>query len=572
MTTLEPVHDIWGHLSTQAARLAATDPEFRSDLDPLQLATPWNHLVIWAKTRDDVWVNLEDYVTSCPDDVIREMAGDPIDGRSWIMSRILDAGPWQDGPLVLRARLRDAPYQDDGERPHQPPAERDTWAPLPDVLVAAATPPEPPSILTAQGGGALFYPGKRHVIAGEPETLKTWIAAAAAAEVITSGRGVIWWDADGMGPGPLVERLQALGTADESIDLHLHYIAPDRPIDPPARSLLRGLIATDRVGLAVIDAFDPALELHGMSHKDGDEVQRFYRTVVDVFHAEGVATVLVDHVTKDRENRGRWSIGSQRKLAGCDVAFSVELHGEPLSRRNPKATIIISGGKDRPGWHHRTDGRRVGQWTVDLENPGEPWTLALGRPESEVAADGGFRPTFLMERVSRHLELAPRGLTGRQVTDEVQGKASSIRDALRVLVTEGYAHVVQAERGAQVYRHIQLFTEATDPRQKLAETCGDAVGDAVGRTHGDAPTASQRVPHRVPAKHLQNPTASHRVPTASPTAGQTDDSGRSGAPPPKGGAPVPGRDPAGTHSKNDPTDPVDDWRRLLPSDHPEAIP
>lgn len=572
MTTLEPVHDIWGHLSTQAARLAATDPEFRSDLDPLHLATPWNHLVIWAKTRDDVWVNLEDYVTACPDDVIREMAGDPIDGRSWIMSRILDAGPWQDGPLVLRARLRDAPYQDDNDRPHQPPAERDTWAPLPDVLIAAATPPEPPSILTAQGGGALFYPGKRHLIAGEPETLKTWIAAAAAAEVITSGRGVIWWDADGMGPGPLVERLQAIGTADESIDLHLHYIAPDRPIDPPARSLLRGLIATDRVGLAIIDAFDPALELHGMSHKDGDEVQRFYRTVVDVFHAEGVATVLVDHVTKDRENRGRWSIGSQRKLAGCDVAFSVELQGEPLSRRNPKATIIISGGKDRPGWHHRTDGRRVGQWTVDLENPGEPWTLALGRPESEVAADGGFRPTFLMERVSRHLELAPRGLTGRQVTDEVQGKASSIRDALRVLVTEGYAHVVQAERGAQIYRHIQLFTEATDPRQKLAETCGDAVGDAVGRTHGDAPTASHRVPAPRPAKHLQNPTASQRVPTASPTAGQTDDSGRSGAPPPKGGAPVPGRDPAGTHSKNDPTDPVDDWRRLLPSDHPEAIP
>lgn len=453
-----------------------------------------------------------------------------------------------------------------------------TWAPAPDLLALAATPPEAPAILHATPGGALLYDGKRHLLAGEPETLKTWIAAAATTEVIMGGRGVLWWDSDGMGPAALVERLQALGATPQAISRHVHYLTPEAPLDLAGRTTLLDLITRDNIRLAVIDAFDPALELHGMSHKDGDEVQRFYRTIVDVFHTQGVATLLLDHVTKDRENRGRWSIGSQRKLAGCDVSFNIELHGEPMTRRNPRATIIINGGKDRPGWHHRTEGRRVGQWAINLDNHDQPWELTLGRPTAEHAADGGFRPTFLMERVSRWLQLQATGATKNQIETEVRGKREHIRRALDCLTGEGHAHVVTAARGAQIYRHITLYTETTDPRI-TSENTGGEVGGEVGARSEHHPGATSPRPHLAPpprpAKPLQNTTTRDLAPTSPrprpTTPGQTDDLAPGGGLLRSSRPPGRGPDPA----QGDPnTDPHDDpnWRQLLPPNHPEATP
>lgn len=450
----------------------------------------------------------------------------------------------------------------------QAAASTHPWAPLKDILTVAATPPQAPGILKTGGAGGLLYDGRRHLLSGEPETLKTWIAAAAAVEVITHHRGVIWWDADSMGVAPLVERLRSLGAQDNDIANHLHYIAPDQPLDAAGRTLVAGLITTKDVQLTVVDAFDPALELHAMSHKDGDDVQRFYRTVIDPFHAAGVATLIIDHVTKDRENRGRWSIGSQRKLAGCDVAFNVELHGEPMSRRNPKATIIINGGKDRPGWHHRSEGRRVGQWSVDLDNTAEPWKLTLGRPASEHASDGGFRPTFLMERVSRHLMVSPTGATKGHIENDVKGNRDGIRRALDVLVTEGYAHCIEGQRGALIYRHITLYTEANDERKKSESAMGEVVGE-VGRRQGDLTPEEATSPTPRPTTSPNKTPANDDLAQTSPNLAQTPPPNPTTSPTP-GGLPRRGN-PVGEVNGRPEPDP-DDWRRQLPIDHPEATP
>jgi hypothetical protein len=52
-----------------------------------------------------------------------------------------------------------------------------------DLVAAAATPPKPPEII------GLFYVGYFHLLSGESEALKTWLALAAAEEELDAGRG-----------------------------------------------------------------------------------------------------------------------------------------------------------------------------------------------------------------------------------------------------------------------------------------------------------------------------------------------------------------------------------------------
>src|SRR5947207_1910248 len=57
----------------------------------------------------------------------------------------------------------------------------------------------------------LFYVGRRHLISGPGEAMKTWLCLAAAVDEIRTGRGVIWADLDGMGPRDIAARLAAFG-------------------------------------------------------------------------------------------------------------------------------------------------------------------------------------------------------------------------------------------------------------------------------------------------------------------------------------------------------------------------
>jgi hypothetical protein len=72
------------------------------------------------------------------------------------------------------------------------PLRSHSWVPV-DLATVDADPPEPPTI------GGLVYPGRRHVISGEPEALKTWLLLILAVGEIRKGRAVLWIDLE-MGP------------------------------------------------------------------------------------------------------------------------------------------------------------------------------------------------------------------------------------------------------------------------------------------------------------------------------------------------------------------------------------
>ncbi|WP_217915867.1 AAA family ATPase [Miltoncostaea marina] len=261
-----------------------------------------------------------------------------------------------------------------------------SWEPALD-WDAALAPPPPPSILSGETG-ALLYAGKRHIVSGESETMKSWLALAAVAEVAREGLFAVFVDADDMGQASVMERLRDdLGVPERLVREHVLYIAPETRFDPEADRIVARLVRDHAVVLAVIDALNPALRLQGLSNLATDDIEDFLRLVVGAFHRRGVATLIVDHLPKNSENRGRYSIGSERKLSGVDVAFGVELVGEAMTRDRPFASVAIKCHKDRPGWHRRSSGRRLGTFEIDLrESP--QWALKLaaeGVGQSKVA-------------------------------------------------------------------------------------------------------------------------------------------------------------------------------------------
>ncbi len=251
---------------------------------------------------------------------------------------------------------------------------RSSWEPLTD-FDAALEPPTPPSILSGSDG-ALFYAGKRHLLWGASESLKSWIALAAIAEVLRDGLAAVFIDADDMGFPAVMERLRELGVPEGEIRAGLLYMAPESRFDGEADRVVERLTRERPVVLCVIDALNPAMRIQGLSGNVTDEVQDFFLVVVGAFHRRGIATLITDHVAKNAEI-GRYSFGAERKLSGVDVSISCEAQGAPMTRSNPRGQVSLKAAKDRPAWHERDEGRSLGTFSIDLSTAWK-WSLALG--------------------------------------------------------------------------------------------------------------------------------------------------------------------------------------------------
>jgi hypothetical protein len=212
-----------------------------------------------------------------------------------------------------------------------------SWQPV-DLIGSAAAPPEPPTLAD------LAYPGRRHVYSGEPESLKSWAALVLAVEEIRKGESVLYVDLE-MGRAEMLERLRDLGLSDDEIESRFLYVEPSEPLgDPAIRADVEALLQSCRPSLIVVDAFTPALELHGCDANSGTDIARFYRGIIELLRACGAAVLLLDHVTKSPGSRGKFSIGSERKIGGADVHLAFEVvrpfgRGEPVSPKSSPTKI-----------------------------------------------------------------------------------------------------------------------------------------------------------------------------------------------------------------------------------------
>jgi len=302
-----------------------------------------------------------------------------------------------------------------------------SWQVLNLTAPEFAKPSEPPWLC------GLIYRAKRHAISGPPEAAKTLAALTIALEARRHGALVAFIDFES-GPAETRRLLEDLGaTAEEIADVL--YIEAD---SPPDESDLERWIIAQGVELTIIDAAAGAYEASGLDEMKRGDIEKFARTWVQPLWRADIATLLVDHVVKNADNRGKFAIGGERKLGGVDVHLG--LHAVKQLHRGGDGLIRISTHKDRPAWLSRPT-------AAELVLRSDPKTHAISWDYRQPAAESepeGWRPTALMERVSRHLEQhGPKLKTA--IYDDVKGKTEYLVEAVAFLLQDGYALPVEGK-------------------------------------------------------------------------------------------------------------------------------
>jgi hypothetical protein len=224
--------------------------------------------------------------------------------------------------------------------------------------------------------------------------------------------------------------------------------------------------------LAVVDGVTDSLGLYGYKTVDNDEISTWMRALPkQVAKRTGAVVILVDHVAKDPDSRGRFAIGGQAKLAGLTgAAYTIEV-AETLGR-GLRGITVMRIGKDRHGYVRGESGpmrktdrtqetaRVVIDSTVNPDRPSvtvEPWS------DRTSSASPAFRPTTLMEHISDALMIEPSPLSFRSIGERVKGKQEYIRDALGVLVAEGFVTRTDGPRGSHLHALARSYKQHTDP-------------------------------------------------------------------------------------------------------------
>lgn len=392
-----------------------------------------------------------------PDALEALAAGLPVERARLRAETLEQLGEAVTGPPLklddeLELRLRGTLAPDAPSEPGSDPGTRaHTWTPI-DLVALQLDPPPPPTTL------GLLYPGRRHVLSGEPETLKTWAALAACAEEIRADRNVLYIDLEN-GAATMLDRLRALGIPDEQIRRRFHYLVPAEPMtEPSILADVEALLADLTPSLVVFDSFTGALALHDLDPNSGVDVERFYRAVVAPIQDSGAAWMGLDHLAKQKEGRGKFSIGSERKIAAADVHLGFEVV-RPFGRGKTGLARILTH-KDRPGHLARPRAAEL-ELTSHPDTGAVTWTA---RPAENPDDEHPFRPTRLMEKVSRYVaaHVAEERPSRHAVEEAVTGRREYVRQAIDLLVAEGFLGEEDGPRGARQLRSVKPFTEAND--------------------------------------------------------------------------------------------------------------
>jgi hypothetical protein len=382
-------------------------------------------------------------------------------------------------------------------------ATSSTWAPvaLSDVLSGGYSEPEP-DMLARIDGRALLYASRVHALHAEPEGLKTWLALKACAERLAIADDVLYIDFED-GAASIVRRLLDLGANPKAVEHHFTYIRPDEPLTDATIPELEPALAR-KPSVAVLDGITEAFVCQGLNPLDNADVATWLALLPRRLVCAGAAVLLLDHVVKDREQRGRYALGAQHKLAGVDVAYSLRLIEPFAPGRDGTAAIRVE--KDRPGRvrEFAPDGQAA---TLHANSTPDGVRITLEPPEDRAHS---FRPTVLMERISHAVEADP-GLSKRAIRETVRGKTSASDLALELLVAEGF---IEPRRDGQATRHYPLksYREDDDNPNRDPVTQPRPDRDPVtGETDRDPVTAP-----------LKGHTGTGHAPTGTPNNGNRD--------------------------------------------------
>lgn len=331
------------------------------------------------------------------------------------------------------------------------------------ALLASDLEPVQADYLTRTDGTALLYAGKMHVFQAEPSAGKSWLALAATLDVLRVGGAVVYLDYEDTSTG-ILGRLLALGAEPSDVRERFAYVQPAGGFGPTEKADLARLLDRLNPDLVVIDGVAEALARDGLSEDRAAEVVGWIERLPRWIARTGAAVVMLDHVVKDREQQGRWARGSSAKLAAVDGASYQVKIATPFSRHRAGVVKMIVA-KDRPGGIGAI-GDVAAVATIEPHAGGARVVVTLDPNEVDVAPTDTWKPTVLMEKVSRALEDSTVELTASTLKTLVHSeKPKLVTEAIARLLAEGW--IVE---GHGKPKKLRIVT----PYRRDAEPAGDA--------------------------------------------------------------------------------------------------
>jgi len=327
-------------------------------------------------------------------------------------------------------------------------------------ILAGDVEPVRPTVMRRSDDTALFYPSAINSVSAEPESGKTWLTLAAAVEVMTSGQHAVYIDWE-MTAYEVVARLLALGVEQADIKERFHYVRIEAALSSADRDALVDHVESRCAPLVVLDGLAEALAQASFDENSNGDVAEFYDFLIRPLARSGAAVVIVDHVVKSSEGRNRWARGAGHKLSAITGAAYALTVREPFGRgRRGRATLVLT--KDRHAgvsFVYQGKARHAGDMVVDSTDDRVAVSVAAPTDMGTTV----FRPTGIMEQVSRIIEAAPDPLSGRALRDRVPGTDKYVDAAADLLVTEGYVERFNGPNRARLHRSIQPYRQADDP-------------------------------------------------------------------------------------------------------------
>jgi hypothetical protein len=318
-------------------------------------------------------------------------------------------------------------------------------------------------------GVPMLYRGAIHWFQGESESCKSWAAQLAVAQVLNDGGRVLYIDFED-DVRSVVHRLLAMVVDRDAIAKRFEYIHPDEPLADGRGRITAGGVTFARMlaehvdepwDLVIVDGVTEAMTVEDLDLGSNTDIATWLRRLPKRLADLGAAVVMIDHVTKSREERGRYAIGGQHKLAGVTGAAYAFTGIRPFHRAGSDpvtGSVGISVVKDRPGFvrRHARDGK-IG--TLELTAYPDGGVSALVVPANAEPAP----ELDLAMRVLGHLSVYD-GASMRNIEEGVPGGAAQLRSCLKWLAHEDRAWIVVEQKGRS---HLHWLTD--EGRGQLGE-------------------------------------------------------------------------------------------------------
>jgi hypothetical protein len=314
------------------------------------------------------------------------------------------------------------------------------------------------------GGEGWLIPAKRYLVYSASGVGKTLGFLIVAVEIVRAGGTVAIIDVEN-GGDEYARRLEAIVGDDQELtnacsERLRYYEYPSLALDWAEADWDAALTGCDVV---VFDSSRNVLSAVGLAEDANDDYARFMAQLVMPLSRNGKATVILDNCG----HGGDHPRGASAKRDLNEILFSLST---PDGELDPAAErrLIWRRTRSRFAGVPRALVQRIG---------GGVYTPPAPTDEGDDAGGREFRPTVLMERISRYVEFDD-GCSQTAIIKHVDGKEKYIVDAIQTLIGESYMKREPGPRNSKRHHSITPYREAEDDRRPT-DAPTDARGEGV---------------------------------------------------------------------------------------------